>query len=139
MLKFRDCKFFAAVVFVLVKCGLCINEDSVEIISNHMDHPGHGGDLSFAQQLTDLKKKPLKDQGARSKRAISDHYEDMHCLDSFETSPRTIIKADESKANGALFLNETEFDSYEYCLQFCCQTDFCNVAIFDSTVSPDFF
>ena len=69
-----------------------------------------------------------------SKRSIVDHYEDSHCIDSFETSDKTIIRTIESKSNGAVFINNTEVETYERCLRFCCQTPMCTVAVWDQQV-----
>ena len=63
-----------------------------------------------------------------------DHYEDSHCVDSFETSDKTIIRTIESKTNGAVFLNNTEVETYERCLRFCCETSMCTVAVWDQQV-----
>ena len=68
---------------------------------------------------------------SREKRAIKEHYSDLHCLKQFETSYQTIIRTVESQQNGAVFLNVTTLTSYELCLATCCQTKLCNVAVFD--------
>ena len=70
----------------------------------------------------------------RAKRAIREHYSDLHCIRKFETSPQTIIRTQESRNNGATFLNVTTLDSYNLCLSSCCDTTLCNVAIFDEEV-----
>ena len=70
----------------------------------------------------------------RAKRAIREHYSDLHCIRKFETSPQTIIRTQESRNNGATFLNVTTLDSYNMCLSSCCDTTLCNVAIFDEEV-----
>ena len=75
------------------------------------------------------------DKSGKSKRSIDDHYEDSHCFESFETSDKTIIRTIESKSNGAVFLNNTEVETYERCLRFCCQTNQCTVAVWDQQVS----
>lgn len=85
-----------------------------------------------AQELEDLK------HNHRVKRGITDHYEDSHCLENFETSERTIIRTQESQTNGAVFLNETDLDTYEQCLRACCETPLCNVAIFDQQTGSCF-
>ena len=70
-----------------------------------------------------------------SKRSIVDHYEDSHCVESFETSDKTIIRTIESKTNGAVFLNNTDVETYERCLRFCCETTMCTVAVWDQQVN----
>ena len=89
------------------------------------------------QEIRDLgsgnKKSTILDRRI-SKRSIVDHYEDSHCIDSFETSDKTIIRTIESKSNGAIFINNTEVETYERCLRFCCQTPMCTVAVWDQQV-----
>ena len=69
-----------------------------------------------------------------AKRAIREHYSDLHCLQKFEVSPSTIIRTAESQKNGAVFINVTTLDSFELCLSTCCDTQLCNVAVFDEQV-----
>jgi len=80
-----------------------------------------------------------KSQKKLSKRSIVDHYEDSHCVESFETSDKTIIRTIESKTNGAVFLNNTDVDTYERCLRFCCETTMCTVAVWDQQVSKGYY
>ena len=98
-------------------------------------------ELNFAEKTSGNEEvgvigQPGDDQSVRplSKRSIVDHYEDSHCLDSFETSDKTIIRTIESKNNGAVFLNNTEVETYERCLRFCCETSMCTVAVWDQQV-----
>ena len=79
--------------------------------------------------------KRSNDESKLSKRSIGEHYEDSHCVESFETSDKTIIRTIESKSNGAVFLNNTEVETYERCLRFCCETNLCTVAVWDQQVS----
>ncbi len=78
----------------------------------------------------------LIEKSRKNKRSIVDHYEDSHCVESFETSDKTIIRTIESKTNGAVFLNNTDVDTYERCLRFCCETSMCTVAVWDQQVNP---
>ena len=101
---------------------------------------------TLIEELRQLKKEPVKnlhfarnDPILRSKRAIREHYSDLHCIRKFETSPQTIIRTQESRNNGATFLNVTTLDSYNLCLSSCCDTTLCNVAIFDEEVITIFF
>ena len=93
--------------------------------------------LFFALSFSALAENPLEELRAlkktkpREKRAIREHYSDMHCLQKFETSEQTIIRTVESQKNGAVFINVTSMDSFELCLASCCETNLCNVAIFD--------
>ena len=85
------------------------------------------------EELRNLKnsKSPSNPEKPREKRAIKEHYSDLHCLKQFETSYQTIIRTVESQQNGAVFLNVSTMTSYELCLATCCQTKLCNVAVFD--------
>ena len=91
-----------------------------------------GNDL--VQELRQLTNQTIKH---RPKRAIREHYSDLHCLQKFETSEQTIIRTVESQKNGAVFINVTTFESFELCLASCCETPLCNVAIFDEQVSEN--
>lgn len=87
------------------------------------------------EELRSLKN-PEKSSGlTRDKRAIREHFSDLHCLQKFETSEQTIIRTVESQKNGAVFINVSTADSFELCLATCCETSLCNVAIFDEQVS----
>jgi hypothetical protein len=70
-----------------------------------------------------------------SKVAMSNNFEGSHCLGAFDISEKTIIRYDESRERGAKFLNETEIDTFEYCLKYCCDTRLCNLAVWDEKVS----
>lgn len=59
---------------------------------------------------------------------------ESECLANFEISPNTIIKYSESEKKGAIFLTENEIPSYEGCLRFCCESDYCNLAVWDKKV-----
>ena len=87
------------------------------------------------EELRNLKHQPIgKQSKAREKRAIKEHFSDLHCLKQFETSYQTIIRTVESQNNGAVFLNVSTVTSYELCLATCCETKLCNVAVFDEEV-----
>ena len=88
------------------------------------------------EELRQLKNEPTPTP-KRAKRAIREHYSDLHCLQKFETSPGTIIRTQESRNNGAVFLKVTTLDSYNLCLSSCCDTRLCNVAVFDEEVRRD--
>ncbi|XP_076299466.1 uncharacterized protein LOC143218263 [Lasioglossum baleicum] len=53
------------------------------------------------------------------------------CLDSFDIHRDKIIRTYESLHRSAKYLNETEVDSKEECLKFCCDTVGCDVFIFE--------
>ena len=89
----------------------------------------------LVDELRQLKNQTKRLTRDRPKRAIREHYSDLHCLQKFETSEQTIIRTVESQKNGAVFINVTTVDSFELCLASCCETSLCNVAIFDDQVS----
>ena len=91
---------------------------------------------NLVEELRQLKNQTIQH---RSKRAIREHYSDLHCLQKFETSEQTIIRTVESQKNGAVFINVTTLESFELCLASCCETSLCNVAIFDESVSFHYF
>ena len=53
------------------------------------------------------------------------------CPDRFDIHRDKIIRTHESRDMGAKYLNEDEFDSKEECLKFCCDTDGCDVFVFE--------
>lgn len=56
------------------------------------------------------------------------------CPDRFDIHRDKIIRTHESRDMGAKYLNEDEFDSKEECLKFCCDTDDCDVFVFEEKV-----
>lgn len=70
----------------------------------------------------------------KAERSISANMDDLQCLENFEVSDKTIIRTKESQAAGALYINETELETFDTCLRYCCQTPLCNVAVFDKQV-----
>lgn len=57
------------------------------------------------------------------------------CLDSFKIHEDKIIRTQESRDMGAKFLKEYDVDSREDCLKFCCDTESCDVFIFEEKKS----
>ncbi|KAF4521601.1 hypothetical protein B566_EDAN001321 [Ephemera danica] len=53
------------------------------------------------------------------------------CLENFDIHTDTIIRAQDSRAIGGRYINETEVSSREDCLKLCCQTSLCDVFIFE--------
>ncbi|XP_012167558.2 uncharacterized protein LOC100642337 [Bombus terrestris] len=53
------------------------------------------------------------------------------CLDTFKIQEDKIIRTQESLDMGAKYLKELEFNSREECLKFCCDTESCDVFIFE--------
>ena len=54
---------------------------------------------------------------------------------SFKINANTIIRTQDSRANGAKYLNETELPTNEHCLKWCLQTKRCNLAVYEEKVS----
>ncbi|XP_076222455.1 uncharacterized protein LOC116429393 isoform X2 [Nomia melanderi] len=53
------------------------------------------------------------------------------CLDTFDIHKDKIIRTHESREMGAKYLNEDDVESREECLKFCCDTEGCDVFIFE--------
>ncbi|CAL7939594.1 unnamed protein product [Xylocopa violacea] len=53
------------------------------------------------------------------------------CLDSFKIYEDKIIRTQESRDMGAKYLKEFDVNSREECLKFCCDTESCDVFIFE--------
>lgn len=56
------------------------------------------------------------------------------CLDSFDVYRDKIIRTHESRDMGAKYLNENDVDSKDECLKFCCDTEGCDVYVFEEKV-----
>ena len=54
-----------------------------------------------------------------------------HCLEAFDYSEKTIVRLNDSVNNGAAFLDVDIVDTFELCLKWCCQTELCNLAVWD--------
>ncbi|XP_054153282.1 uncharacterized protein LOC128951990 [Oppia nitens] len=72
-------------------------------------------------QLTDPKINSPQQQ-----RSIHDNI-----VDRFHINANTIIRTHDSKALGAVYLNETELPSNEDCLYWCLETSPCNLAVYE--------
>ena len=57
------------------------------------------------------------------------------CLERFEVSESTIIRAQDSRHMGARFLNESDVGNREDCMALCCRTPTCTVAVFEEKVT----
>ena len=128
LIKHKD--YIAILLLILISGTLCKNQNNLESISTGDIKPGksfipfdnlnhfESGD-SFAAEIRKLKPRPKK---RVEKRSISDNIDDLHCLENFETSERTIIRTKESQEKGAVFINLTSVETYERCFSGCCQT-----------------
>lgn len=56
------------------------------------------------------------------------------CLDTFNIQEDKIIRTQESLDMGAKYLKEFDFNSKEECSKFCCDTESCDVFIFEEKV-----
>jgi hypothetical protein len=57
------------------------------------------------------------------------------CADNFDIHADKIIRTQDSRAMGAKYINEVDLSSREECLRFCCQTNMCDVFVFEEKVS----
>uniref|UniRef100_A0A1Q3FS43 MANSC domain-containing protein n=1 Tax=Culex tarsalis TaxID=7177 RepID=A0A1Q3FS43_CULTA len=53
------------------------------------------------------------------------------CLVRFDVHLNTIIRTEESRAMGATFLDDADVNSREQCLRLCCETENCDVFVFE--------
>lgn len=56
------------------------------------------------------------------------------CLDSFDIHRDKIIKTQDSRDMGAKYLSVLDVDSRLDCLKYCCETERCDVFIFEEKV-----
>lgn len=57
------------------------------------------------------------------------------CFESFDVHTNKIIKTEDSCDLGAKYLNVLDLESREDCFKYCCDTDKCDVFIFEEKVS----
>lgn len=57
------------------------------------------------------------------------------CIDNFDIHKDKIIRTQDSRDMGAKYLNEIDLGSREECLRLCCETDTCDVFVFEEKVS----
>uniref|UniRef100_A0A182JW16 MANSC domain-containing protein n=1 Tax=Anopheles christyi TaxID=43041 RepID=A0A182JW16_9DIPT len=53
------------------------------------------------------------------------------CLVRFDVHLNTIIRTEESRSMGARFLDDADLNSREQCLRLCCETENCDVFVFE--------
>lgn len=56
------------------------------------------------------------------------------CIDNFNVHRDKIIRTQDSQNMGAKYLNEIDLGSREECLRLCCETDNCDVFVFEEKV-----
>ena len=54
---------------------------------------------------------------------------------TFKINTNTIIRTQDSRSNGAKYLNETELQSNDDCLNWCLQNKQCNLAVYEEKVN----
>lgn len=57
------------------------------------------------------------------------------CLESFDVHRDKIIKTQDSRDMGAKYLSVMDLDSRIECLKYCCETEQCDVFIFEEKVN----
>ena len=62
---------------------------------------------------------------------VGSNLKGSHCLEAFDYSEKTIVRLNDSVNNGANFLDVDIVDTFELCLKWCCQTELCNLAVWD--------
>lgn len=73
----------------------------------------------------------MVDDVAVSKRADVDL---KTCIDNFAVHKDKIIRTQDSRAMGAKYLNEIDLDTREECLRLCCETENCDVFVYEEKV-----
>lgn len=68
----------------------------------------------------------------QKRHSVTDNYQ--LCLESFDIHSDKIIKTQDSIAMGAAYLTSLNADSRSDCLRYCCETDRCDVFIFEEKV-----
>lgn len=56
------------------------------------------------------------------------------CVDNFAVHKDKIIRTQDSRQMGAKYLNEIDLDTREECLRLCCETDNCDVFVYEEKV-----
>lgn len=56
------------------------------------------------------------------------------CIDNFNILKDKIIRTQDSRNMGAKYLNEIDLDTREECLRLCCETDTCDVFVYEEKV-----
>lgn len=56
------------------------------------------------------------------------------CINNFDIHTDKIIRTQDSRDMGAKYLNEIDLGSREECLRLCCETENCDVFVFEEKV-----
>lgn len=62
-------------------------------------------------------------------------FDSQTCSENFDVHNDKIIRTQDSINMGAKYLNEDELRSRKDCLRFCCETELCDVFVFEEKVS----
>lgn len=57
------------------------------------------------------------------------------CIENFDVHKDKIIRTQDSRNMGAKYLNEIDLGSREECLRLCCETDTCDVFVYEEKVN----
>lgn len=60
------------------------------------------------------------------------------CVDNFDIHRDKIIRTEDSREMGAKYLNEMDLGSRDECLRLCCETESCDVFVFEEKVKTTF-
>lgn len=60
------------------------------------------------------------------------------CVDNFDIHRDKIIRTEDSREMGAKYLNEMDLGSRDECLRLCCETESCDVFVFEEKVKTAF-
>ncbi|GBP53598.1 hypothetical protein EVAR_79813_1 [Eumeta japonica] len=58
------------------------------------------------------------------------------CARRFDVQPDKIIRTEESQDMGARYLSELDVGARDECLRLCCETDQCDVFVYEEKVIP---
>lgn len=56
------------------------------------------------------------------------------CVDNFDIHRDKIIRTEDSRDMGAKYINEIDLGSRDECLRLCCETETCDVFVFEEKV-----
>lgn len=123
-------RYFSASALLLLYsfCCIFIQEVLSTDSETNTNVPHHANKRSENVLSTDFSSNPL----LRTKRAEIDL---QTCIDNFNVHRDKIIRTQDSQSMGAKYLNEIDLGSREECLRLCCETEDCDVFVFEEKVS----
>lgn len=70
-----------------------------------------------------------------NRQLVKRHDNDLQtCLDNFDVHQDKIIRTQDSRQMGAKYINERDVLSRDECLRLCCETESCDVFVFEEKV-----